>query len=74
MSLNTEMVTWMNANGYSSNATAAKACEIEAPWPVANPAGYFLVKTFCSQICDYCAPAVSTTTTTTTTTPSNRRK
>ena len=74
MSLTSGMVAWMNSNGYSSNATAAKACEISAPWPLYRTTPLIPVETMCSQICDYCAPSTTTTTTTTTTTVTNRRK
>ena len=75
MSLTAGMVSWMNANGYSGNATAAKACEIEAPWPLDRNDPFGLQVAFlCAQICDYCAPSTTTTTTTTSTTATNRRK
>ena len=74
MSLTTQAVAWMNSNGYSSNATAAKFCEISAPWPLTRTQPLFQVEIICNQICDYCIPPTTTTTTTTTTTATNRRK
>ena len=74
MSLTSEAVSWMNSNGYSSNATAAKFCTISAPWPLSRTTPLLQVKLVCQQICDYCLPSTTTSTSTSTTTETNRRK